>query len=240
MLIQAFLSEVAVEGRDVGVIRGFPQLGELQRDIAPLGPRIQCLRDVLRVIVDRDSLRHADRSLEAVQHRDHALTFDRRVDLDGWAHSAHVIQCRRRPKATAIDQAIGQKVDAPALIRLLWPLLNLLRQFSDGDLRQPPREWRCGLGRRGLLIIDSCHIGVVSCDRIKQLRQVRLNGKAGLQGIECGISGHLGRIDVEFLLLDEAGDLALLDDLCEKAAEDVEAIAVADARQAGVVRQWLS
>src|SRR5262245_52747041 len=51
--------------------------------------------------------------------------------------------------------------------------------------------------------------------------------------------GDLGGIDVEFLAPDEAGLLTLLDDALEKAAHDVESVAIPDTAETGVVRQWL-
>ena len=59
------------------------------------------------------------------------------------------------------------------------------------------------------------------------------------QRIKVGVGRHLGRVDVELATPDQAGCLTLLHDAFEKAPKHVEAIAVADARQAGVVRQGL-
>ena len=70
-------------------------------------------------------------------------------------------------------------------------------------------------------------------------RLARLDSKAGREGIEIGVGVHLRRIDVEFLAPDELGLKTLFDDGFKEAAKHGQAIAGADAGQAGVVRQGL-
>ena len=67
----------------------------------------------------------------------------------------------------------------------------------------------------------------------------RIYGEACGQGIESRIREDMGRVKVEFLAPDKSCLLALLDDSLEKAAENGQTIAGADARQAGMVGQGL-
>ncbi len=66
---------------------------------------------------------------------------------------------------------------------------------------------------------------------------MRLNREAWLVRIEGGVSIDLGGVEVQLLAPDEACRLALLDDRLEEAAEDGQAVALADSGQAGVIGQ---
>ena len=75
--------------------------------------------------------------------------------------------------------------------------------------------------------------------RGEERTQVRLDSEARGHRIERGIGLDLGRVEVEFLAPDQTGGEALLDDRLEEAVEDLQAVALPDAGQAGVVGQRL-
>lgn len=51
MLIQAFVSKLAVEGLDERILCGFARLSQLQLDIALIGPLIECLASEFGTLV---------------------------------------------------------------------------------------------------------------------------------------------------------------------------------------------
>jgi hypothetical protein len=68
---------------------------------------------------------------------------------------------------------------------------------------------------------------------------VHLDSKARFHGLLACIGCHFGAIKVQFPSPDESGFLALFHDLLKEAAEDIEAIALTNARQTGMVGQGL-
>jgi hypothetical protein len=72
---------------------------------------------------------------------------------------------------------------------------------------------------------------------VEQLAEVRLDCEAWGDRVERSIGLDLGGVEVQFLTPDQPGLAALLDDRLEEAAEDGQAVALADLRQARVVRQ---
>ena len=98
----------------------------------------------------------------------------------------------------------------------VMPLLSVLCQRRDHPFRRLACQRRSSLGCGGNLIIRRCRVSsTFSRRRIKQMGQVRLNGKAWLEGSEHGISRHLGCVGGEFLTLDEFGGPALFDHVSE-------------------------
>jgi hypothetical protein len=115
-------------------------------------------------------------------------------------------------------------------------------------LQQPP--WRIAGRRRGLGIDRQRHdverhvsIGV-RCSVVglvrEQIGHVRrgIVIEAGDEGRDAGVGLHLRGIEVEFAPPDQAGLLAQIDDLLEEALKDVDAEALADAGEAGVIGQF--
>src|SRR5829696_8533266 len=72
--------------------------------------------------------------------------------------------------------------------------------------------------------------------RSEEAGQMRLDGEAGLERIEGGISGNLRGIDIQLLTPDQPRDQALLHDHLEEAAEDLQPIPLWIAVGTGVVR----
>jgi hypothetical protein len=69
----------------------------------------------------------------------------------------------------------------------------------------------------------------------EEVREMRFNGEAGLERSERRIGRDLGGVDVQLLPPDQSRRKARFDDRLEEAAEDVEAVALADAAQTRVV-----
>src|SRR6266700_5711646 len=67
-----------------------------------------------------------------------------------------------------------------------------------------------------------------------------LYSKPRRERISGSIGPHLGGIDVDFFAPDQARLLALLDNGFKEATEDLNHIARAYLRQAGMIRQWFS
>jgi hypothetical protein len=73
----------------------------------------------------------------------------------------------------------------------------------------------------------------------EELGEVRLNGEAGLQGVQRRIGGDLRGVDIQFLAPHQPGGEALLHDQLEETPEHVESIPLPDAAQTGVVGERL-
>lgn len=54
VLVQALVSELAVEGLDISVLHGSSWLDEVEHDASALCPGCQTLTDKLRTVVDGD------------------------------------------------------------------------------------------------------------------------------------------------------------------------------------------
>src|SRR5262245_29440227 len=67
----------------------------------------------------------------------------------------------------------------------------------------------------------------------------RLEVEAGDERVEVGIGLDLGAVEIEIPAPDEPRLLTEIDDLLEEALEDVDAEALPDAGQAGVIREVL-
>ena len=125
--IQAFITKLAVEALDVGVLGGLAWLDEVQGDAAyamRVRPCIQHLPGKLRAIVDRDLFRHAMRGDELVEDARDALARQRGIDLNGQALSSDQIKDVERTKPAAVDQHILHEVHTPGLAPLPGLLLD--------------------------------------------------------------------------------------------------------------------
>jgi hypothetical protein len=69
--------------------------------------------------------------------------------------------------------------------------------------------------------------------------EVRLNGEAGLQGVQRCMGGDLRGVDIQVLAPHQPRRKALLHDRLEEAPEHVQPVALPDAAQTGVVRERL-
>ena len=67
--VQALGAELAVQALDEGVVDRLAGPAEVERDAAQLGPQIELAADALRIVVDADRLRVADREGSLLERR---------------------------------------------------------------------------------------------------------------------------------------------------------------------------
>ncbi len=84
-------------------------------------------------------------------------------------------------------------------------------------------------------LIRSLRSSLACCG--EQVRQMRVDIKARLERVLPGIGCHLGAIEVQLFAPHESCRLTLLHNLFKEAAEDIDAIALTDTRQTGMVRE---
>jgi hypothetical protein len=108
-------------------------------------------------------------------------------------------------------------------------LRGRLRARPDGPRGR--RDHRRGRGRRP-------RGPVVEREQVVQMGPRRYR-EAWLDRLHRGVGHHLGRVAVKLRTPDQARRLTPLHDLGEEAPEDLQAVALPDARQAGVIGQRL-
>ena len=111
--------------------------------------------------------------------------------------------------------------------------LIALSQFLARFIRKGNGQGRRDIWLRLLRSCCRCWLLIYLCD--KQVGQMGLDGKTRLDGVAGSVGLDFGRVNVEFFSPDQASLLALLDNCLKEAAEDIDAIALTDTRQAGMI-----
>src|SRR5437899_6914589 len=118
MLVQALVSEPAVEALDEGVLNGLARLDEVQPHAPLLGPLVQHQAGELRSIVQHDLLRRlAALGDQPVEHLRHPRPWKRRVYLDRQRLASDGVDDAEEADAAAPGQSVANEVQAPELIR---------------------------------------------------------------------------------------------------------------------------
>jgi len=105
-------------------------------------------------------------------------------------------------------------------------------------VRQRDRQKR-GIAPSALPILVCPRVVAIRAGGSEKPREVGFDGEARLERIERGIGRDVGRVDVELLPPHQTRRHARFDDRLEEAAEDVQSGAVAQAGEAGLVREPL-
>ncbi len=120
MLIQALVTEAAVEALDVCVLDRFSRTDEVQPHPALIGPGIEYLALELRPVVDRNRQRQPAQIGEALENRRNTPAIDRCIDLERQTLAAVVVNDRKTPELPTIDQAVSDEIHRPAAIHSAW------------------------------------------------------------------------------------------------------------------------
>src|SRR3954470_2084514 len=92
--VQAFASELAVEGFDEAVIGRLARPREIQHDTFLVSPDIEIAGDKLRALVDADRLGVASSFADALEGQHDILTPIAEARVDGWREAAEGVHDR--------------------------------------------------------------------------------------------------------------------------------------------------
>jgi hypothetical protein len=110
LLVQALVSELAVEALDVGVLRGLAGVVDQVLDAAAVGPGHEGAAGELRPLVGTDGPWVASELSHRVEHPCHVLAAHAVVDGDVHALAAEVIDHRQALDAPAAGQRVHHEV----------------------------------------------------------------------------------------------------------------------------------
>jgi len=116
VLVQTLVPELAVEALDVGVLRRFPRVDEVQLDPVTVRPGVQRLSAELPAIVGDDRPGDSSRLRQSVHDPHDPGTGERRVHLDGRALPGEVVHDRQRPELPPVREAVLQDIHRPQLL----------------------------------------------------------------------------------------------------------------------------
>jgi hypothetical protein len=91
MLIQTFISELAIEAFDVRILLRFARFDESQLKLLAIRPFIEGLADKFRAIVHRHRERQSTTVCQPLQHTDDAPSRQRRIDFNCQAFFRKII-----------------------------------------------------------------------------------------------------------------------------------------------------
>ena len=92
--VQAFASELAVEGLDEAIVRRLSRPREVQHDALLVSPEIEIAGDKLRSLVDADRLGIANGFADALQGQHDILASIAEARIDGWREAAEGVHDR--------------------------------------------------------------------------------------------------------------------------------------------------
>jgi len=116
VLVQAFVTEPAIEALHEGILDRFPRPDELQLHPLPVRPGIQHLARELRPVVQHDGFGKSTRRRQSVQHPRHPQPRQRCVHLDGQALPGEVVDDVQCPERPAVGKRVVHEVHRPALV----------------------------------------------------------------------------------------------------------------------------
>ena len=118
MLVQALVSEPAVEALDEGVLNGLAGLDEVQPHAPLVGPLVQHQAGELRSVVKDDPRgRLAALGDQPVEYLHHPRPWKRRVYLDRQRLAGKGVDDAEEADPAAPGQSVANEVQAPELIR---------------------------------------------------------------------------------------------------------------------------
>ena len=122
VLVEAVVTEGAVEGFDEGVLGGFARLDVMEMDAGGLGPEVDGFAGELGAVVGGDGLWQAAYEGELLKERDDGSAADGSVGMECEALACEVIDEGEATEASAVGELVMDEVHAPAFIgsRRLW------------------------------------------------------------------------------------------------------------------------
>lgn len=118
LLVEALVSERAVEAFDEAVLDRLPRLDEVELDVSLFGPGRQRDAQELRSVVRHQSARKPKGFRELIEHSHHPIGRDGRRDLDPRHLSRAEIHDRERPQPAPIDEPVVDEVHRPGVVSL--------------------------------------------------------------------------------------------------------------------------
>ena len=118
MGVQAFTSELAVEGFDEAVVGRLAWPREVQHDALLVSPDIEIAGDELRPLVDADRLGIADGFADTLQSQHDILASITEAWIDGWREAAEDVDDRKHADLAAGGELIVDEVHRPGLVDL--------------------------------------------------------------------------------------------------------------------------
>src|SRR3954447_16532706 len=118
MCVQAFVSELAVEGFDEAVVRGLARPREVEHHTLLVSPDVEIAGDELRSLVDADILGIADVFADALQSQYDILAAITEARIDGGSEATEGVDDRKHADLAAGGELVVNKVHRPGLVDL--------------------------------------------------------------------------------------------------------------------------
>src|ERR1700676_2024269 len=117
MLIQAFITESAVEAFDERILDGLAWLDEAELHALLVGPLVEHAARELRPVVQLDLLRCPALHHDPAQDACHPPGWERGVDLDRQTLAGEDVDDGQQPDPPAPGQRVADEVPRPALVQ---------------------------------------------------------------------------------------------------------------------------
>ena len=135
VVVQAFVSEPAVEALDVGVLRRLPGRDQLQLDTMSVGPLVEGSPGELRPLIGPNRARTTSEDDGLIEHTGHVLARDAVVDDDVDGLLGEVVDDRQAFQTSTVVESVHHEVHRPDLIR---PGREEQRLAFDADATTTP------------------------------------------------------------------------------------------------------
>lgn len=116
MCVQTLAPEVAIEGFNIGVVRGFSWSAEVKDDIVGISPQIEVARDELATIVDPDRLGIANFGANPLKRLHDILSFVAEPRVSGRRETGIGVNDRQNSEFASSCQLVMNEVHRPDLI----------------------------------------------------------------------------------------------------------------------------
>src|SRR5262249_43117851 len=115
--IQAFRSELTIEGFDEGIIGGLARSGEVQGDTPLVGPEVEIARNELSPLVDADRLRKSKLSADIFEDLDNIASTEVEPGFDRRRVAREGVDDRQHAQFPAGRELVVNEVHRPGLVR---------------------------------------------------------------------------------------------------------------------------
>ena len=138
--VQALGAQATIERFDEGIVGLLARSSEVERDTILIGSVVQYLRYELGATIDTNRARHTPSSQDPRYLIDNLVTFDALIDLDRQCFGGIGIDQGQRPKTSAAEQRVRDKIHRPKFVRrrCLWlPFAPSRADMSARPLQRP-------------------------------------------------------------------------------------------------------
>jgi len=120
MLVEAVVTEGAVEAFDEGVLSGFARLDVVDGDTRGLSPEMKGAAGKFGTVVGGDRGGQAAGGCQLLEDGDDGAAADGSIDMKSQALTSEVIDQSQRAEAAAVGELVMDEVHAPALVGSGW------------------------------------------------------------------------------------------------------------------------